>query len=103
MAPDGRTKGRTDGHGQTYIPPPSARDNKKKGLDGTAQFHRHYYPVRERNSTRSYRFVSLLFTLLLSMISVNFSSLNAFLGLWSRTVLSHHHTVVPFYENEFIS
>ena len=28
MAPDGRTVGRMDGHGQTYIPPPSAEDNK---------------------------------------------------------------------------
>ena len=31
MAPDGwperRMDGRTDGHGQTYIPPPSAGDN----------------------------------------------------------------------------
>ena len=29
MAPDGRTEGRTDGHGQTYIPPPSAGDKKQ--------------------------------------------------------------------------
>ena len=27
MAPDGRTEGRSYGHGQTYIPPPSAGDN----------------------------------------------------------------------------
>ena len=27
MAPDGRTEGRTDGHGQTYIPPPSVGNN----------------------------------------------------------------------------
>ena len=31
MAPDGRTEGRTDGHGQTYIPPPSAGDNNVHG------------------------------------------------------------------------
>ena len=27
MARDGRTEGWTDGHGQTYSPPPSAGDN----------------------------------------------------------------------------
>ena len=27
MAPDGRKEGRTDGHGQTYTPPPSAGDD----------------------------------------------------------------------------
>ena len=30
MAPDGRTNGRTDGHGQNYIPPPSSEDNRNK-------------------------------------------------------------------------
>ena len=32
MAPDGRTKGWTDGHGQNYIPPPSAGDDKVQYL-----------------------------------------------------------------------
>ena len=32
MAPDGRRDGRTDGHGQNYIPPPSAGDNKAQLL-----------------------------------------------------------------------
>ena len=32
MAPGGRTEGWTDGHGQNYIPPPSAGDNKAQFL-----------------------------------------------------------------------
>ena len=33
MAPDRRTERRTDGHGQTYISPPSAGDKKRRKFD----------------------------------------------------------------------
>ena len=32
MAPGGRTEGRTDGPGHTYIPPPSAGNNNREHL-----------------------------------------------------------------------
>ena len=40
MAPDGPKDGRTDGHGQNNIPPPSAGDKKK-----TTIFHAYKQPT----------------------------------------------------------
>ena len=40
MAPDAWTKGRTDGHGQTYIPPPSAGDKiTQRGMQKLSILH----------------------------------------------------------------